>query len=263
MQIVDFKLLVGRLNGSCVGALENAAGLCLNRTHYEITVEHLLLKLLEDPMGDIQLILKQKSIDPGRFIRGIEQTIESYKAGNGAKPQFSPLLPELFADAWLISSVELFENKIRSGALFAAYVERLSFYSSESYTKVIDGLNKREVLQLLGQVALTSREAKDQGSIGDGSGGSVSGAGTGAGSGSAIERFCEDFTAKAKAGKIDPVFGRDKEIRQMVDILARRRKNNPICVGDPGVGKTAVIEGLALRVIEGDIPDVLKIMIQG
>jgi len=258
MQIVDFKLLVGRLNGSCVGALENAAGLCLNRTHYEITVEHLLLKLLEDPMGDIQLILKQKSIDPGRFIRGIEQTIESYKAGNGAKPQFSPLLPELFADAWLISSVELFENKIRSGALFAAYVERLSFYSSESYTKVIDGLNKREVLQLLGQVALTSREAKDQGSIGDGSGGSVSGAGTGAGSGSAIERFCEDFTAKAKAGKIDPVFGRDKEIRQMVDILARRRKNNPICVGDPGVGKTAVIEGLALRVIEGDIPDVLK-----
>ena len=255
MQIVDFKLLVGRLNASCVGALENAAGLCLNRTHYEITVEHLLLKLLEDPMGDIQLILKQKSIDPGRFIRGIEQTIESYKAGNGAKPQFSPLLPELFADAWLISSVELFENKIRSGALFAAYVERLSFYSSESYTKVIDGLNKREVLQLLGQVALTSREAKDQGSIGDG-GGSVSGAGTG--SGSAIERFCEDFTAKAKAGKIDPVFGRDKEIRQMVDILARRRKNNPICVGDPGVGKTAVIEGLALRVIEGDIPDVLK-----
>lgn len=256
MQIVDFKLLVGRLNASCVGALENAAGLCLNRTHYEITVEHLLLKLLEDPMGDIQLILKQKSIDPGRFIRGIEQTIESYKAGNGAKPQFSPLLPELFADAWLISSVELFENKIRSGALFAAYVERLSFYSSESYTKVIDGLNKREVLQLLGQVALTSREAKDQGSIGDSSGGSSNGAGTG--SGSAIERFCEDFTAKAKAGKIDPVFGRDKEIRQMVDILARRRKNNPICVGDPGVGKTAVIEGLALRVIEGDIPDVLK-----
>ncbi len=256
MQIVDFKLLVGRLNASCVGALENAAGLCLNRTHYEITVEHLLLKLLEDPMGDIQLILKQKSIDPGRFIRGIEQTIESYKAGNGAKPQFSPLLPELFADAWLISSVELFENKIRSGALFAAYVERLSFYSSESYTKVIDGLNKREVLQLLGQVALTSREAKDQGSIGDSSGGSSNGAGTC--SGSAIERFCEDFTAKAKAGKIDPVFGRDKEIRQMVDILARRRKNNPICVGDPGVGKTAVIEGLALRVIEGDIPDVLK-----
>lgn len=258
MQIVDFKLLVGRLNASCVGALENAAGLCLNRTHYEITVEHLLLKLLEDPMGDIQLILKQKSIDPGRFIRGIEQTIESYKAGNGAKPQFSPLLPELFADAWLISSVELFENKIRSGALFAAFVERLSFYSSESYTKLIDGLNKREVLQLLGQVAPTSREANDQGSIGEGSGGGSNGAGTGTGSGSAIERFCEDFTAKAKAGKIDPVFGRDKEIRQMVDILARRRKNNPICVGDPGVGKTAVIEGLALRVIEGDIPDVLK-----
>jgi type VI secretion system protein VasG len=254
MQIVDFKLLVGRLNTSCVGALENAAGLCLNRTHYEITVEHLLLKLIEDPMGDIQLILKQKSIDPGRLIRGIEHAIESYKAGNGAKPQFSPLLPELFADAWLISSVELFENKIRSGALFAAYVERLSFYSSDSFTNIIEGLSKRDVLVLLGQVANSSREANDQGSIGESKGGSES---RGGGS-SAIERFCEDFTAKAKAGKIDPVFGRDKEIRQMVDILARRRKNNPICVGDPGVGKTAVIEGLALRVIEGDIPDVLK-----
>src|SRR5690606_20981260 len=76
--------------------------------------------------------------------------------------------------------------------------------------------------------------------------------------GSAIQRFCEDFTAKAREGRIDPVFGRDPEIRQMVDILARRRKNNPICVGDPGVGKTAVIEGLAVRVAEGDVPELLK-----
>jgi type VI secretion system protein VasG len=258
MQVVDFAPLVSRLNTSCRGALENAAGTCLSRTHYEITVEHLMARLLEDPMGDIQLILKQAGIDPGRVMRALDQTIESFKTGNGGKPQFSPLLPELFADGWLIASVELFENRIRSGALFAAFVSRLSFYGIDSYTKLLDGLNKEKVMGLLGQVAATSREAGESGPMGNETGSGVGAAAQGDKAGSALQRFCEDFTAKARAGKIDPVFGRDPEIRQMVDILARRRKNNPICVGDPGVGKTAVIEGLAVRVIEGDVPDILK-----
>jgi len=258
MQVVDFAPLVSRLNTSCRGALENAAGTCLSRTHYEITVEHLMARLLEDPMGDIQLILKQAGIDPGRVMRALDQTIESFKTGNGGKPQFSPLLPELFADGWLIASVELFENRIRSGALFAAFVSRLSFYGIDSYTKLLDGLNKEKVMGLLGQVAAASREAGESGPMGNETGSGAGAAAQGDKAGSALQRFCEDFTAKARAGKIDPVFGRDPEIRQMVDILARRRKNNPICVGDPGVGKTAVIEGLAVRVIEGDVPDILK-----
>lgn len=258
MQVVDFAPLVSRLNTSCRGALENAAGTCLSRTHYEITVEHLMARLLEDPMGDIQLILKQAGIDPGRVMRALDQTIESFKTGNGGKPQFSPLLPELFADGWLIASVELFENRIRSGALFAAFVSRLSFYGIDSYTKLLDGLNKEKVMGLLGQVAAASREAGESGPMGNETGSGAGAAAQGEKAGSALQRFCEDFTAKARAGKIDPVFGRDPEIRQMVDILARRRKNNPICVGDPGVGKTAVIEGLAVRVIEGDVPDILK-----
>jgi type VI secretion system protein VasG len=258
MQVVDFAPLVSRLNTSCRGALENAAGTCLSRTHYEITVEHLMARLLEDPQGDVQLILKQAGIDPGRVMRALDQTIEAFKTGNGGKPQFSPLLPELFADGWLIASVELFENRIRSGALFAAFVSRLSFYGTDSYAKLLDGLNKQKVMGLLGQVAATSREAGESGSMSNevGTGNSAGGASEKAGG--ALQKFCEDFTAKARAGKIDPVFGRDAEIRQMVDILARRRKNNPICVGDPGVGKTAVIEGLAVRVIEGDVPDILK-----
>ena len=257
MQIVDFKSLVNRLNTSCLGALENAAGTCLSRTHYEITVEHLLLRLIEDPMGDVQLMLKQAGIDAGRVSRALEQALEAFKTGNGGKPQFSPLLPELFADAWLISSVELFENKVRSGALFAAFLARKSFYASDNYTKLLEDLNKDKALELLGQVAGSSRETSEGGApIGSAGAGQPGAAGDKGGS--AVQRFCEDFTAKAKAGKIDPVFGRDQEIRQMVDILARRRKNNPICVGDPGVGKTAVIEGLALRVVEGDVPYLLK-----
>lgn len=253
MQIVDLKPLVARLNPSCRLALENAAGTCLSHTHYEITIEHMLLRLLDDTQGDLQLMLKQAEIDPGRVQRALEQSIESFKSGNSGKPQFSPLLPELFSDAWLISSIELYEQSIRSGALFAAFVARLSFYSSGTYAQLFDRFDKNKAVDLLGQIAASSKEAS---STAGGAGSAQTGqAATG---GSAIQRFCEDFTQKAKEGKIDPVFGRDAEIRQMVDILARRRKNNPICVGDPGVGKTAVVEGLALRVIEGDVPEVLK-----
>lgn len=260
MQIVDFKSLVDRLNPTCRDALEHAAGLCLNRTHYEITIEHMLARLVEDPRSDFQLVLKQAGIDPGRVQRAIDQTLETYKSGNSGRPQFSPQLPELFADAWLIASVELYEGSIRSGALLAAFVARASFYAGGGYASLLSELDKNKAVALLGQIASTSRESTEVVNLaGTGaSTGSAAGGQEGSRGGSAIERFCEDFTAKARDGKIDPVFGRDAEIRQMVDILARRRKNNPICVGDPGVGKTAVIEGLALRVVEDDVPEVLK-----
>lgn len=258
MQIVDFKPLVDRLNPTCRDALENAAGLCLNRTHYEITIEHMLVRLVEDPRSDVQLILKQAGIDPGRVLRALEQTLESFKSGNSGRPQFSPQLPDLFSDAWLIASVDLYEGSIRSGALLAAFVARASFHASGSYASLLSELDKNKAVALLSEIAGASRETAEAVGI-SGQGGNNAAATQESGrSGSAIERFCEDFTEKARAGKIDPVFGRDAEIRQMVDILARRRKNNPICVGDPGVGKTAVIEGLALRVVEDDVPEVLQ-----
>ncbi len=256
MQIVEFKSLVSRLNPTCRDALENAAGICLNRTHYEITIEHMLVRLIDDPRCDTQLILKQAGIDPGRVQRALEQSIESFKTGNAGRPQFSPLLPELFADAWMIASVDLYEGSIRSGALLAAFVARASFYASGTYSELLAELDKNRTVELLGVVAATSRESEEAVTAGPG-GAAAAGAPEGR-AGSAIQRFCEDFTAKAREGRIDPVFGRDPEIRQMVDILARRRKNNPICVGDPGVGKTAVIEGLAVRVAEGDVPELLK-----
>ncbi|MER1967076.1 type VI secretion system ATPase TssH [Castellaniella sp. GW247-6E4] len=256
MQIVEFKSLVSRLNPTCRDALENAAGICLNRTHYEIAIEHMLVRLIDDPRCDVQLILKQAGIDPGRVQRALEQSIEGFKTGNAGRPQFSPLLPDLFSDAWMVASVDLYEGSIRSGALLAAFVARASFYASGTYSTLLSELDKNRTVELLGVIAATSRESQEAVAAGPG-GSAATGAPEGR-AGTAIQRFCEDFTAKARDGKIDPVFGRDPEIRQMVDILARRRKNNPICVGDPGVGKTAVIEGLAVRVAEGDVPEILK-----
>jgi len=255
MQVVEFKGLVERLNPQCRDALENAAGTCVSRLQYEITIEHMLAKLLENSRGDIQLIAKQLEIDPGRLSRALDHVIEEFKTGNNGRPQFSNLLPELFADAWLIASVDLFETSIRSGALLAAFVARSSVYISGAYATLLKDLDKNKVMDALAVIASNSDENSNVSSGFEGSAHSQTGSQTG---NSAIARFCEDFTAKARDGKIDPVFGRDAEIRQMVDILARRRKNNPICVGDPGVGKTAVVEGLALRVIEGDVPLVLS-----
>jgi type VI secretion system protein VasG len=251
MITVNIKTLLNRLNPYCTRALEGAAGLCVSRTHYEVTVEHLFAKLLEEAQSDVPLILRQFDMDTGRMKKAVDQTIEEFRTGNAAKPVFSPLLLEWFQEAWLIASVDLEDNRIRSGALLLAFLAKPTQLATGRYVDLLRPMGREALLSQFGNIVKGSIEQASPGEK------PVREAGV-LGDGTALARFCVDFTKKAADGEIDPVFGRDREIHQMIDILARRRKNNPICVGEAGVGKTAVVEGLALRVVEGDVPDILK-----
>jgi len=263
MTDIALKSLFARLNRALTRALEGAAGACVSRGNHEVTVEHLLAAVLDDASGDLPLILAQHAVDAGRLRRAVQATIDALRTGNAGRPVFSPLLIEWLKSAWMIASLEFGHGDLRSGVLFIALLGESDRFAGGDWIELLRALPRHEIGKalpvLVAKSAEETRFAPAPGGGGSG-GGSVGGSGggkTGPAGDSALARFCTDFTAKAREGRIDPVFGRDAEIRQIVDILARRRKNNPICVGEPGVGKTAVVEGLALRVVEGDVPAIL------
>ena len=245
---VDMKSLLEKGNAFVTQALTTAAGQAVTRTHYEVTIEHFLLACMADEKSDIPLILERFGVDQAKAVHLLNQALDDFRTGNAGRPVFSPLLIELLENAWLIASVDLKLSQIRSGAVFLAFLRKPAIYAQGSYADIFAPVSRDELLRSFG--ALTEAALAENTTA---SAPSALPSGEGF-----LEKYCEDFTAKARAGMIDPVFGRDEEIRQMVDILARRRKNNPILVGEPGVGKTAVLEGLALRIVKGDVPDVLQ-----
>ncbi|WP_050431070.1 type VI secretion system ATPase TssH [Chondromyces crocatus] len=254
MMLVGTKSIVKQLTRNCTTALETAIGQCVNARHYEVTLEHLMLALLDDAGSDIAFLAMHYDLDPAHLRAALTRSLEELRKGNAGRPTLSPVMLEWMQDAWVVGSMEYGFQKVRSGLLFLRLVEQPTRYSVSGIGAYLEGISREDLKTNLAKIISGSKEDAETAAAASGAGGAGGGklpAGTASASAdSALAKFCVDYTGRARAGQIDPIFGREREIRQIIDILARRRKNNPIIVGDAGVGKTALVEGLALMVVE-------------
>ena len=255
----NLKSLISKLNPLCRSAMEAAAGLTLSRTHYDVDIEHVLLKLLEAENPDIKAILRHYEIDAGALERDLNKALDGFKSGNTRTPALSPNLPKWFAKAWGRASIDFNATRVRSGHLLMELVSdaellRMARESSKEFSKI----SAEHLAQHFNDLTANSSEAAHVEALdaaapvaGQGEPGKL-------GKTPGLDQYTVNLTDRARQGRIDPVLGRDEEIRQMIDILTRRRQNNPILTGEAGVGKTAVVEGLALRISVKDVPTPLR-----
>jgi type VI secretion system protein VasG len=254
----NLRAVIGKLNETTRNALDGAAGLCLSRTHYAVEIEHFLTKLLDATSSDFAFIARHFGIDKSKFASELNRSLDRLKSGSARNPLFSPEIYNMLRDAWTIGSLEYGAPDIRTGYCILALVSddelgREINNASKEFQKINADALKKDFAAI---VAQSEEEAQQAAAAAEApSDGHKPKAG---GKTPNLDQYTVNLTENAKKGKIDPVLGRDFEIRQVVDILTRRRQNNPILVGEAGVGKTAVVEGFALKIAAGDVPEPLK-----
>jgi type VI secretion system protein VasG len=252
---VNLKSLIGKLNAQARHTLEAAAGLCLARTHYDVEIEHFLMKALDSTDGDCALIFKHFGVDRSRLAGDLAKALDKLKSGNARTPSLSPTLVKMLTEGWTLGSIDYAESRTRIGHTIVALatndeLRRLALEVSREFSKIVGDSLRKDFLDIVDASAEdtgTAAPLDEEGAPRPGGGKSPN-----------LDQFTQNLTDRARQGKIDPVLGRDFEVRQVVDILTRRRQNNPILVGEAGVGKTAVVEGFALRVAQGDVPPPLR-----
>ena len=246
----ELRVLIDKLNGFCKTSLESSAGLCLSRSHFYVEIEHWFLKLLEDKSSDFHQIFASFNVNAEKVSSDLNKSLERLKTGNEHPPALSNYLVSLIKQAWLQASLEQGNASVRSGHLLLALLkdDSLSMLTS-GISPELEKLNYEKLSANFEAITENSSETNQ---------GQVSPQPTAAGGTPALDQYTVDLTQQAREGSLDPVLGREEEVRQLTDILTRRRQNNPILTGEAGVGKTSVIEGFASKIVAGEVPAVLQ-----
>ncbi len=252
MSTMTLNKLVEKLSPDCRKSLEAAVAICNSRSHFTVELEHWLLAMIEQQLDDVRLIFSAFDIDIDQVKQDLNQSLESFKTGSDSSPSLSVHVTTLLRQSWLSTSIEFTDEQIRSAYVIYTLTKDDTLSSLVTRcSKLFNNIEPGQLLHAWPEIVAQSQERNTTTA-------SATAPVNGSSKTPSLDQFTVDLTAQAKAGKIDPILGRDFEIRQMVDILTRRRQNNPILTGEAGVGKTAVVEGLALRIAQKDVPAVLQ-----